>query len=140
MSILKINKRYLTQMRTLSDNKNESSHGIKLPAAENPFSRTARLLKTDLKKVGSYIGFGEKKQTLINDTVEMKDSEHLSNYSHEKQFQSHCDVLVIGGGGIGSSVAFWLKKRARNGLHVVVAEKDNSVSNLTKNIFLNFFL
>lgn len=39
-------------------------------------------------------------------------------------FQSHCDVLIIGGGGIGSSIAHWLKKKAHDGLSVVVVEKD----------------
>lgn len=45
-----------------------------------------------------------------------------------KPFQTHCDVLVIGGGGIGSSIAYWLKKEAREGLNVVVVEKDPMVS------------
>lgn len=39
-------------------------------------------------------------------------------------FQTHCDVLVIGGGGMGSSIAYWLKQRAQDGLNVVVVEKD----------------
>jgi len=42
-------------------------------------------------------------------------------------FQTHCDVLVIGGGGVGSSIAYWLKEKARDGLNVVVVEKDDTV-------------
>ncbi|XP_078044332.1 FAD-dependent oxidoreductase domain-containing protein 1 [Augochlora pura] len=35
-----------------------------------------------------------------------------------------CDVAVIGGGAIGSSVAYWLKRRCFRDLRVVVVEKD----------------
>lgn len=42
-------------------------------------------------------------------------------------FQTHCDVLIIGGGGVGSSIAYWLKEKARDGLNVVVVEKDDTV-------------
>uniref|UniRef100_T1H350 FAD-dependent oxidoreductase domain-containing protein 1 n=1 Tax=Megaselia scalaris TaxID=36166 RepID=T1H350_MEGSC len=35
----------------------------------------------------------------------------------------NCDVLVIGGGGVGSSIAFWLKQRSKD-TNVVVLEKD----------------
>lgn len=48
----------------------------------------------------------------------------IQNREKTTLFQSHCDVLVIGGGGIGASIAYWLKKRAQDGLNVVVVEKD----------------
>ncbi|XP_055909172.1 FAD-dependent oxidoreductase domain-containing protein 1 [Eupeodes corollae] len=40
------------------------------------------------------------------------------------ELQKKCDVLIIGGGGFGSSSAYWLKKRAGDSLNVVVIEKD----------------
>lgn len=43
-------------------------------------------------------------------------------------YPEHADVVVIGGGFIGSAVAYWLKSRAGIGLSVVVLEKDFSVS------------
>lgn len=42
---------------------------------------------------------------------------------------SHCDVAIIGGGAVGSSIAYWLKRRAGEDLKVVVIEKDRCVSN-----------
>ncbi|XP_015120491.1 FAD-dependent oxidoreductase domain-containing protein 1 isoform X2 [Diachasma alloeum] len=39
-------------------------------------------------------------------------------------YPSHVDVVVIGGGAIGSSIAYWLKKMSNGGLSVVVIEKD----------------
>lgn len=41
---------------------------------------------------------------------------------------STCDVLIIGGGAIGSSIAYWLKKKVyREEFSVVVVEKDPTV-------------
>ena len=38
------------------------------------------------------------------------------------------DVLVVGGGAVGSSVAYWLKQRNPKGMNVTVVERDPSVS------------
>lgn len=43
-------------------------------------------------------------------------------------YPEHADIVIIGGGYIGSSVAYWLKTRAGEGLSIVVLEKDFSVS------------
>lgn len=54
-------------------------------------------------------------------------------------FPSHCDILVVGGGVIGSSIAYWLKQRALSGLSVVVVEKDSSVINFNRSeVILDF--
>ncbi|XP_044727482.1 FAD-dependent oxidoreductase domain-containing protein 1-like isoform X2 [Chrysoperla carnea] len=73
---------------------------------EHPFNRTGRILGNDMKTVKSW--FSGKKP----------------NYKGHDGFPSHCDVCIIGGGAIGSSIAFWLKRRAKHGVSVVVVEKD----------------
>lgn len=41
---------------------------------------------------------------------------------------SNCDIAIIGGGAVGSSIAYWLKERVGDDLKVVVIEKDRCVS------------
>lgn len=87
----------------------------------NPFQRTINILKGDFQEMFS----GGKKDGRKKDDREWND--HLDTFIDRKPFQTHCDVLVVGGGGIGSSIAYWLKKEARAGLNVVVVEKDPMV-------------
>ncbi|CAH1389191.1 unnamed protein product [Nezara viridula] len=51
----------------------------------------------------------------------------LSKNERPGDLPKHCDVLIIGGGCMGSSIAYWLKQRALEGLRVVVVEKDPTV-------------
>ena len=75
---------------------------------EHPFSRTIRILTDDIK----YLFSNQSKESYL-----------------ENLFPSHVDILVIGGGAIGSSIAYWIKeKTGPKGLKMVVVEKDGTVS------------
>lgn len=65
----------------------------------NPISKTLNVLGNDLPAITS-----SKNNSIL--------------------YPEHTDVVIIGGGYIGSSVAYWLKTRAGDGLSVVVLEKD----------------
>lgn len=51
----------------------------------------------------------------------------FSKDERPENLPGHCDVLIIGGGCMGSSIAYWLKQRALEGLKIVVVEKDPTV-------------
>lgn len=42
-------------------------------------------------------------------------------------FPNHCDIVIIGGGVVGSACAYFLKKAGKEDFRVVVVEKDPSV-------------
>ncbi|GLV38883.1 lethal (2) 37Bb [Carabus blaptoides fortunei] len=79
---------------------------VKCNEAENPISKTFRILGKDIKNATGF----EKSTTPIDD------------------FPAHVDVVVIGGGAMGSSIAYWLKERTRRGLSVAVVERDPTYS------------
>lgn len=80
---------------------------------ENPFQRTIRVLKGDMKY-----------------TVDLLDGQlREQEIGRRNMIPNQCDILIIGGGVIGSSTAYWLKERALTGLSVIVLEKDSSVIN-----------
>lgn len=65
------------------------------------------------------------KKMLSSDTL-LSDLEFKWNKTDHIPYQ--CDVLIIGGGAIGSSIAYWLKKMVhRNEFNVGVIEKDPTV-------------
>lgn len=76
---------------------------------ENPYYRTLRILRNDLK--------------LLNFHNKENRSTALS------VFPRYADIVIIGGGAIGSSIAYFLKhKTGIKGVNVVVVEKDQTVS------------
>ncbi|XP_075211393.1 FAD-dependent oxidoreductase domain-containing protein 1-like isoform X2 [Lycorma delicatula] len=75
---------------------------------ETPIGRTLRILKRSFGEVKEYLDDPDRR------------------YAKKKIFPSYCDILVIGGGAIGSSISYWLKQRALDGLRVVVVDKDST--------------
>lgn len=108
--------------RTVLHNKNLT--GIRYYAKNNnPLEKTLNIITKDIP---SY--FGSKDKSIV--------------------YPEHTDIVIIGGGYIGSAVAYWLKKRAADGLSVVVLEKDFSVSEIislsilkeNSSIIVNYFI
>ncbi|XP_045471479.1 FAD-dependent oxidoreductase domain-containing protein 1 [Harmonia axyridis] len=78
----------------------------------NPIIRTWEILKQDVQNMGS----------------SFEESEMRAHNS----FPSHTDILVIGGGIMGTSTAYWLREKSGlRGVNVTVVEKDPSFSKST---------
>lgn len=114
-----------TKPRVLGDFRVIDSSHLQAPPPEHPITRTHRILKEDIMKLKKYIPIINEKSARENATmfkhVLMGD---FSDYPEDPIFPSHCDVVIIGGGAIGSSIAYYLKERAREGLRIVVLEPD----------------
>lgn len=113
--------------RRLDEFRVVDSSKLKPEPQEHPITRTHRILKQDLLSLKKYIPFVNKKSVRENATM----FKHVltgdgPGYGEDYVFPSHCDVVIIGGGAIGSSIAYNLKERARDGLRVVVVEKDST--------------
>lgn len=77
---------------------------------ENPLDRCKRFLKRDFQEL-------VKK---INDPFDQ--------YEDSKMFPKTVDILIVGGGAIGSSIAYWIQDKCRDGISIAVIEKDLSVN------------
>lgn len=106
------------------------------PAPENPIHRTGRILADDIRSLKNYFPF-----TLLNKGTRhqatkkhfLPDLTNMAEMLPEDDldiglFPSHVDICIIGGGAIGSSIAYFLKEKAKHGLKICVIEKDKTVS------------
>lgn len=112
--------RYIYGSSHILTNKKNSPEDIKAPAPENPFNRTVRILKDDVKKMKSFF-------TPLKPSNVRRGNTFISE---------HCDIVIIGGGVVGSSIAFWLRNRVYEGANVIVVEKDPSVSHLLSTLII----
>lgn len=89
----------------------------------NPIQRTFGILADDVRQ---FFGHSSKNRTWQNE----EHGEGMPRYKaiHKQTWPSDCDVLVVGGGVMGSSIAYHLQERALDGLRIVVVEEDPSVS------------
>ncbi|KAH8298143.1 hypothetical protein KR018_008517 [Drosophila ironensis] len=100
---------------------------------KHPIRRTFRLLGNDMRRVKEFFvpkqpEPAEPKAAISTQSKFRFAGERKGDPGLPDDFQTHCDVLIIGGGGVGSSIAYWLKEKARDGLNVVVVEKDDTYS------------
>lgn len=105
------------------------------PPGENPIQRTGRILADDIRSLKNYFPFS----LLQKDRKNVNLKKHiLPDFNgmlemvpdHDPEagiFPSHVDICIIGGGAIGSSIAYFLKEKARHGLNIAVVEKDKTV-------------
>lgn len=101
---------------------------------ENPLARTLRMLRNDVDRIKNFIlppSANEANSRPEEEQEQITLRQMADRQSSTTEFQSHCDILIIGGGGVGASIAYWLKKRAFSGLNVVVLEKDPTVGAYT---------
>nr|XP_022902275.1 FAD-dependent oxidoreductase domain-containing protein 1 [Onthophagus taurus] len=90
----------------LKNSKNVHTTSIKLKF-ENPLSRTWRILKDDFRR----------KPAKFNDANQVGGLDNI--------FPRHVDILVVGGGAIGTSIAYWIKEKSGlKGVNLAVIEKD----------------
>ncbi|KAI4464229.1 sarcosine dehydrogenase-related [Holotrichia oblita] len=104
--------KFLPLLRGTISSRNIHKSALNLEKYENPFLRTLKVLRDDLRAIRR---------------PNVDENPNLMNI-----FPSYVDVLVIGGGVMGSSVAYWLKEKSGlNGVKLAVLEKDPTYANST---------
>ncbi|XP_069691769.1 FAD-dependent oxidoreductase domain-containing protein 1-like isoform X3 [Periplaneta americana] len=96
------------------------------PRPENPFKRTLRILGNDMKSAKRSVESFISKVQSAREAAEK--AQKLNSAYRDGIFPEHSDIAIIGGGAMGSSIAYWLKQRAPNALTITVIEKDPSVN------------
>lgn len=89
---------------------------------DNPFQRTFRIMANDITQ---FFGIPSKR-TQQNEGQPSGGAKR--GVVPTRVWPSDCDVLIVGGGIMGSSIAYHLQERALDGLKVVVVEEDSTVS------------
>lgn len=121
--ILTYASRQVVPFRSFSDKKDDerskpapySEFVPEYKRSENPTARTTRILKNDFKRVGNWVKdkvdyFKKLNPQQKRYPVPIEAIDHfIQNREKTTMFQSHCDVLVIGGGGIGSSYVLFAR-------------------------------
>lgn len=96
-----------------SYNNAEAPSGYEDPASTDEhyhIKRACRLLKLEGKKVWNQI------------------QDPGSRYQGASLFPTHVDILIVGGGAIGSSIAYFLKEKVLSGCRVAVVDRDFTVN------------
>ncbi|KAG0720237.1 FAD-dependent oxidoreductase domain-containing protein 1 [Chionoecetes opilio] len=100
----------------------------------NPMERAFGIVKDDV--VSFFKGHKKYFEEVKNETSEKTETKadtacrEIYDFDPSKSdvaqnlWPTYCDVLVVGGGAVGSSIAYHLKETARDGLNVVVVEQD----------------
>lgn len=143
-----------TYKNSNSDNRNsenDNPYKFRDYRGLNPLQKTFKILTDDVrdsyrrkKNLIQQIARAAKRDAdmkagRLEETETMKeninDSESITSGPEMAIWPSHCDVLVVGGGAVGSSVAYHLKEQGRDGLNVVVVEEDPSVSRILYSLY-----
>ncbi|XP_059059425.1 FAD-dependent oxidoreductase domain-containing protein 1-like [Achroia grisella] len=98
-------------MKLFSHIVNKNISNLRHYRKDNPFVKTWKVIAKDAPE---FLGINKKKPV----------------------YPEHVDIVIIGGGFIGSATAYWLKRRAADGLSIVVLEKDITYKNIQNNISL----